>query len=164
MGNLRDVEEAGDAADIDEGAVGLDRLNDTLAHVADAEALAGDHVRREAVGHDEAVLLLVNLEELHGDGLPDEILAVGHAHGDVRLGDETAEVLHLDEEAAAVDGEHHGVDRLVSRLLLAAAIPSRLELREYSGGRRQNGGGTSASGSIDGGGARGGRRGGCDAS
>lgn len=61
---------------------------------------------------------------------PTRFLAVGHAHGDVRLGDETAEVLHLDEEAAAVDGENHGVHRLVSRLLLAAAIPSRLELRE----------------------------------
>ena len=122
------MQKAGDAADVDESAVGFHSLHDTLAHVADAETLAADDVRGEAVGHHQAVLLLVNLEELDGHGLADELVAVGHAHGDVRLGDETSEVLDFDEEAAAVDGEDDGVDSLVVGLHLAAPVPRSLEL------------------------------------
>jgi hypothetical protein len=98
-------------------------LNDTGAHVADPEALARDDVRRQAVGHHKAVLLLVHLEKLHGDGLADEIFAVRHAHRDVRLGDEPAQVLHLDEQPAAVHAEHHRVHRFVRRLVVRGSGP-----------------------------------------
>ena len=121
-------EELYDAADVDECAVRLNRLDDTSHHVAHAEPLAADDVGGEPVGHDEAVLLLVNFKELDGDGLADEILAVGHANRDVGLRDEASEVLDLDEEAAAVDGEDDGVDGCVVVLQLAAPVPRGFEL------------------------------------
>ena len=122
------MQKAGDAADVDKCAVRLNRLDDTSHHVAHAEAFTADDVGGEPVGHDEAVLLLVNLEELDGDGLADEIIAVRHANGDVGLGDEASEVFDLDEEAAAVDGEDDGVDGFVVVLQLAAPVPRGFEL------------------------------------
>ena len=92
----------------------------------DGETFARDDIRRQAVGHHQTVLLLVNFQELDGNGLTHEVLAVGHAHGDVRLRTNlrrcstSTSKPPRSPEAASSPG--------FAGLLLAAAVPSRFEL------------------------------------
>ena len=128
MRDLGDVQQPGDPAHVHERAVRLHRLHHPCDHVPDAQAFARHHVRGEAVAHHQPVLFFVNLQELHRDQLPNQVLAVRHANRDVRLRHETAQVLNLHEQTPAVHAQHHAVHRLVVRLLVAAPVPSRFEL------------------------------------
>ena len=130
--DLRDVEEAGHAADLDEGAVGLEGLDHAVDDVAAGEV---GHLLLDdgpAVGNDELVVLLVDLEEFEGDLGPDDLLG-GHHAGEVGAGEEGAEALDGADGAAAVDGDDLGVEDLIVGLAGDDAVPGGLVLDALDG-------------------------------
>ena len=74
VGDLRDVEEARDASEDDEGALGLDTPDNTSDNLAGVEVAHLGLDDGAAVGDNEAVLGLVDLEKLEGDLLADHLL------------------------------------------------------------------------------------------
>ena len=122
VGDLGDVEKTGHAADLDEGTVRLEGLDHTVDEVAAGEV---GHLCLDdglAVGDDQLVVLLVDLEEFQGKLLPDQILG-GHLSGEVGSGEEGTESLHQADGSSAVDANDLGLEDGILGLHLEDGLP-----------------------------------------
>ncbi len=128
-GHVGDVQQAVDAAEIDERAV-VGEVLDRAAHhraflqvVHQRAALGGEFLldHRAARDHD-VVALLIELDDLELERLAFEIAGVAHrAHVDQRAGQEGAHVIDLDREAALdAAGDDAGDDLAVVEGLFEA--------------------------------------------
>ena len=106
--HVGDVQQAVDAAEVDERTVVgevLDRALDDRAFlqvVHERAALGGELLlHHRAARHDDVIALLVELDDLELERLAFEVRGIAHrAHVDQRAGQERADVVDLDREAA----------------------------------------------------------------
>jgi len=110
--DLRNVKESRHAAHLDEGAVGLEGLDEAVDDVASGQV---GHLLFDdcpAVGDNELVALLIDLEELEGKSLPDEVLG-RELTGQVRAREERSESLDKADGSATVHGNHLSLEDIV---------------------------------------------------
>src|SRR6266849_712622 len=86
VAHIGDVQQAVHAAQVDEGAEIGDVLDDALPHLADLELLHQDlalglalSLEQHAPAHHDVAAPLVQLDDLELEGLPEELVDVGHA-------------------------------------------------------------------------------------
>ena len=127
VADLGDVQQAAHAADVDEGAVGLDATHGAEHHFAHLEAIHLALHQGAAMAEHQAVALLVHLQELEGQEVCHELF-LGLAGADVAAGDEAAQAFHPHQGTTTVGGEHLGVDGGVFLLQLAHPLPGALVL------------------------------------
>ena len=108
------MEEAGDAADVDEGAVGLDGSYHAVDELAGLQVRELGLHHSAPVGHNQPVLGLINLEELEWQHLAHAVLR--ETLRGVGTREEAAQALEVDERAAPVDGHDLRCDGAVLRL------------------------------------------------
>src|SRR5206468_1819368 len=139
-GQLGDVHEAVDAAEVDERAEVDDRGDDALADLAllqlGQEVLADLALRLlepGAAGQDDVVAVLVQLDDLGLERLADERLQVTHAaHLHQRRREEAAQT-DVEDEAALDDLDDGALDDAVLFLDLLDRAPRALVLRALLG-------------------------------
>mmetsp|Transcript_6412 Transcript_6412/g.18995 ORF Transcript_6412/g.18995 Transcript_6412/m.18995 type:complete len:349 (-) Transcript_6412:351-1397(-) len=121
--DLRDVQQARHAPQVDEGAVGLDGGHDAGEDGADVEVVDRLVDHRLAVRHHQPVVFAVDVEELDLERLPDELLGRVLAGQVVRAGQEGAQPLHRHYRPAAVHGGDGALDGLVRGHHLRDLVP-----------------------------------------
>src|SRR6202035_2007435 len=121
--HVRDVEEAVDAAEIDEGAVLGDVLDDALDHLALLEGeeslgllLVALLLEKDAAAEHDVAALLVELDDLELVGLPDELVQVADGpEVDLRSGEERLHTAANGDREAALHALADGpFDELVA--------------------------------------------------
>ena len=125
--DLRDVDQARHAAEIDEGAVRLDGGDDALedrAHSQIGDLVVGVGL---PVRDDETRVLLVDVEELDLQLLANELLARRLACHEVAAGQEGTQALDEHHRAAAVDRDHLALDDGVVGEQLCHRLPRRVK-------------------------------------
>ena len=119
--HVGEVQEAVDAAEIDEGAEVGDVLDDAFAHLARLElaheallqllALLFEH---DAARHHDVAAALVDLDDLEVERLADEVVEIGHlAQRDLGAGQEGVDAQQVDDEAALDAALHAALHDLV---------------------------------------------------
>ncbi len=139
-GQLGDVHQTVDAAEVDERAEVDDRGHDTGAHLALGQLvqelaahLGLGLLQPGAAGEHHVVAVLVQLDDLRLERLADVGLQVAHAaHLDQRGGQEAAQA-DVEDQAALDDLDDGALDDLVLLLLLLDRAPGALVLRALLG-------------------------------
>mmetsp|Transcript_1855 Transcript_1855/g.5398 ORF Transcript_1855/g.5398 Transcript_1855/m.5398 type:complete len:294 (-) Transcript_1855:137-1018(-) len=127
MADLADVQKAIHRSEVDEGAVGGDRLNCALNNITNLEVLLRHVHVCHPVAADQALTLLVNLQHLDWDYLSQGLLA-GEILRQVAGGDEAIEVLNSNKHTPAVEADDLALQSHTLLGNLAHALPCHVQL------------------------------------
>mmetsp|Transcript_17096 Transcript_17096/g.42845 ORF Transcript_17096/g.42845 Transcript_17096/m.42845 type:complete len:457 (+) Transcript_17096:629-1999(+) len=127
VADLADVQQAGDAAQVHKGTIGLHRLNHTLDHIADLVALqlGGSAGAGTLVAEHQALTLLIDLQELDGNVVANEALHVVRGDGAAKLADGHEAIVGAvsDKQATLVGAVHLDIHSHILLLQLPDAVP-----------------------------------------